>query len=214
MEMAKRFFNVVMISILLILIALIFRNPHKAFYDAGDESIYSSGTASDRVRSEIIEQLAKFQDGYIKRDTDQVESFMEQLFSQENILVLGTMPDEVFVGQKEVSKLIFSDWNAWGDCIFLMDKAHISTSGNVAWISTIGQVQFDLPRFLTLPLRLSGVMVKEGLTWKFQSLQFQFDLNFIPLFLITLILAIWLFVSLVYLIVALVKSIRKTQVPD
>ena len=65
MEMAKRFFNVVMISILLILIALIFRNPHKAFYDAGDESIYSSGTASDRVRSEIIEQLAKFQDGYI-----------------------------------------------------------------------------------------------------------------------------------------------------
>ena len=211
MKITKRFFKVVLISILLFLVALIFRNPHKAFYDAEDEYIYSSGNASDSVRSEIVEQLYKFQEGYIQRDTDQVEPFMEQLFSQENILVLGTMPNEIYVGQKEVSKLIFSDWNAWGDCIFLMDKAHISTSGNVAWISTIGQVKFDLPRFLILPLRLSAVMVKEGLTWKFQSMQFQFDLNFISLFLTTIILAIWLLVSLISLLVAIVKRMRKTS---
>jgi hypothetical protein len=129
MKMAKRFFKVVLISILLFSVALIIRNPHKAFYDVGDENVYSSGNASDRVRSEIIGQLYKFQEGYLERDTDQVEPFMEQLFSQENIMVLGTMPDEIYVGQKEVSKLIFSDWNAWGDCIFLMDKAHISQWG-------------------------------------------------------------------------------------
>jgi hypothetical protein len=126
-----------------------------------DDYVFSTGNASESVRAEILEQLQKFQDGYTRRDIDQVDPFMEQLFSQENALVLGTMPDEIYIGYDDISDLIFSDWNAWGDVTFIMDTAHISTSGNVAWIATIGFVEFDLSRFLVLPLRLSAVMVKE-----------------------------------------------------
>ena len=90
-----------------------------------------------------------------------------------------------------------------------MDNAHISTSGDVAWISTIGYVQFDLSRFLILPLRLSAVMVREDLVWRFQYMQFQFDLNLFTLFLTTILLFIWLSVSLVSLVIIIVKSLRK-----
>jgi hypothetical protein len=211
MGIVKQVFKVVLISILLLSVILVFRHPHREFYDAKDNYVFSSGNAPDHVRSEVIEQLLRFQDGYTYRDTTQVNPFMEQLFSQENILVLGTMPNEIYIGQEEVSRLVYSDWNAWGDCIFSIENAHISVSGDVAWISTIGRVKFDIPRFLVLPLRLSAVMVREDQIWKFQSIQFQFDLNFISLFLTSTLLVIWLTVSLVSLTVVIVKSLRKTN---
>ncbi len=211
MRIFKQIFKVVLISILLYSVIIILRHPHKAYYGANDAFIFSNGNAPDSVRSEIVEQLHKFQDGYTHRDTGQLRPFMEQLFSQENILVLGTMPNEILIGQDKVSKLVLSDWKSWGDCTFLMDNAHISTSGNVAWISTIGYVEFDMSRFLVLPLRLSAVLVKEDLTWKFQYMQFQFDLDFTFLFLTLTLLIIWLSVSFVSLTVMTVKSFRRTN---
>ena len=44
-------------------------------------------------------------------------------------------------------------------------------------ISTIGFVEFDLSRFLVLPLRLTGVAVNEDGIWRFHQLQYQFDLD-------------------------------------
>jgi hypothetical protein len=124
MKIVKQVFKVVLISILLFSVIMIGRHSHKAYYDAKDDHMFSSGNAPDSARSEIIEQLHKFQDGYTRRDTAQLNPFMEHLFSQENVLVLGTMPNEIYIGQKEVSKLVFSDWNSWGDCTFLMNNAH------------------------------------------------------------------------------------------
>jgi hypothetical protein len=211
MEIVRQVFKIVVIAVLLLTLIIVFRHPHEASYAAKDDYAFSSGNAPDGVRSEVVEQLHKFQDGYTDRDLALLEPFMEQLFSQENTLLLGTMPNEVYVGQEEVSELIHSDWNAWGDCTFLMDNAHISASGNVAWISTIGYVRFDIPRFLVLPLRLSAVMVKEDPTWKFQYMQFQFDLNLILLFLTTMLLIAWLSVSLVSLAVVVFRRLRKTD---
>jgi len=109
MKIAKQILKVVFICILLYSGITILRHSHKEYYEAKDDYIFSYGNASDSVRSEIVEQLHKFQDGYARRDTTQLEPFMEQLFSQENSLVLGTMPNEIYIGQKEVSKLVFSE---------------------------------------------------------------------------------------------------------
>jgi hypothetical protein len=211
MDIGKQVIKVLFLSITLLFVVLVFRQPHKAYFDSDGETIYARGNAPDDVRSEVIEQLEKFQGGYTARDLERVDSFMTALFSQENLLVLGTMPDEIFIGPRDVSKLIYSDWNAWGDVVFLVDTAHISSAGNVAWISTIGRVRFDIPRFLVLPLRLSAVMVKEGPDWKFQSMQFQFDLNVFTLFFVTLILFIWLAVSLATLLIKVFKRYLKTN---
>jgi hypothetical protein len=211
MKIAKQVFKVVFIGIVLYSVVIVLRHPHREYYEARDEHVYSPGNAPDSVRAEIVAQLHKFQAGYARRDTDQLEPFMEQLFSQENVLVLGTMPAEILIDHEKVARLVRSDWRSWGDCTFLMDNAHISTSGNVAWISTIGYVKFDMSRFLVLPLRLSAVMVKEDLAWKFQYMQFQFDMDFSPLLLTLILLMIWLLASLVCLTVMIVKKLKKSQ---
>jgi len=211
MKIFKQVLKIMFICIVLYSVIIVLRHPHEEYYDAKDEYIYAYGNASDSVRTEIVEQLHKFQVGYTQRDTTQVEPFMEQLFSRENILVLGTMPAEILINHEKVARLVRSDWRSWGDCTFLMDNAHISTSGNVAWVSTIGYVKFDMSRFLVLPLRLSAVMVKEDLTWRFQYMQFQFDMDFSPLLITLILLMIWLLVSLVSLTVTIVKRLRKFQ---
>jgi hypothetical protein len=137
---------------------------------------------------------------------------MEQLFSQDNVLVLGTMPREVLTNHERTKGLVSSDWRSWGDCRFLMDHAHISASGNVAWISTIGYVESDLSRFLILPLRLTAVMVKETDSWKFQQMQFQFDVDFSFILLTVIILLIWLPISLISLTVVAVNTVRRRSV--
>jgi hypothetical protein len=211
MKIVKQLFKIILISVLLYTVIITLRHPHKMYYDSKDSYIYSKGNATDSVRSEITNQLQKFQYGYTQRDTSKLTSFMEQLFSQENTLLLGTMPHEILIGQEKATRLIFSDWNSWGDCTFLIDNAHISTAGNVAWISTIGYVKFDMSKLLNLPLRLSAVMVKENLTWKFQYMQFQFDLDFTFLLLTLILLMIWLLVCLVSLTIMIFKKFGKNQ---
>lgn len=208
MKIVMEVLKVVMISVLLYSVIVVLRHPHKDYYNAQDTFIYSKGNSPDSVRLEIIEQLKKFQNGYTLRDASQLTAFMGQLFSQENILVLGTMPSEILIGQNKVSRLVLSDWKSWGDCTFLMDNAYISSAGSVAWISTIGYVKFDMSRFLILPLRLSAVMVNEDHIWKFQYMQFQFDLDFTFLLLTLILLMIWLSLSLITLIVMTIKRLR------
>ncbi|MFC2095717.1 nuclear transport factor 2 family protein [Candidatus Bipolaricaulota bacterium] len=181
--------GIVLLAVLLFALVRCLRHTHKRYYHAKERHLYSAGNASENVRAEIMEQLHEFQDGYSKRDNARLKPFMEQLFSQDNSLVLGTMPREVLAGHAHASKLVSADWKSWGDCTFLMDNAHVSAAGDVAWVSTIGYVKFDLSRFLVLPLRLSAVMVKEDGVWRFQFMQFGFDLDLTPMLVAIAILA-------------------------
>ncbi|MGB5849829.1 MAG: nuclear transport factor 2 family protein [Ignavibacteriaceae bacterium] len=184
-------------------------HPHEVYYDSPDSYIYSKGNAPEEVRSEIIHQLNKFQDGYTKRDTSKIKLFTDELFSKENVLVLGTMPNEVLRNHKAATRLVFADWYRWGDCTFLINNSNISSSGNVAWISTIGYVKFDLSSLLVLPLRLTGIMVKENNVWKFQQMQFQFDLDLTNVLVTIVLMIIWSLISLLFLMFVIVRSLRK-----
>jgi hypothetical protein len=61
---------------------------------------------------------------------------------------------------------------------------------------------------LVLPLRFSAVMVKEDLDWKFQSMQFQFDLNLFILFFTTTMLVVWLAASIGTLVIMIIKRLQ------
>lgn len=167
-----------------------FKIPHEAFYNNQDAYVFKRGNADPEVRNQIEQKLRQFQEGYEARDTSVLYYFMDDLFSQENILILGTMPNEIYSGYDEASDLVRSDWLQWGDVRLLVQNANISTQGNVAWISTVGFVEFDLSRFLVLPLRFSGVLVQEDFGWKFQQVQFQFDLD--SSFTVMAILLLWI----------------------
>jgi hypothetical protein len=133
---------------------------------------------------------------------------MESLYSRENLLILGTNPNEIFSGYERATSLVRSDWESWGDCKFNLDSANISSAEDIAWFSTRGYVEFDLSKLLVIPLRLTGIMVKEDGVWKFQQQQFQFDIDFSFALLAILILAVWILVSLVILAVVSVRVIK------
>jgi hypothetical protein len=202
------------LGLTLFIISRTFKIPHKTIYDNTDAYVFSKGNADPEVRKQIEQKLRQFQEGYEARDTTVLYYFMDDLFSQENILILGTMPNEIYSGYDEASDLVRSDWLHWGDVRLLVHNANISTQGNVAWISTIGFVEFDISRFLVLPLRFSGVLIQEDFGWKFQQVQFQFDLD--SSFTVMAILLLWLLfglsiLRLFYLLYRLLITRSRTQ---
>ena len=188
-------------------------DPLEDFLPSQDSFIFSKGNAPDSIRAEIIVQLNLFQDGYTKRDTSLIKSFMQQLFAEENTLILGVMPNEICIGQKGVKRLLFGDWNRgrWGNCTFLIENANISSHGDVAWISTIGDVKLDISSYLVLPLRLTGIMVKENGFWKFQQLQFQFNLDFTYVLVTIIFMIIWVAISIIMGIVVIIRFWKKPR---
>lgn len=207
--------DILRILLRIVLLVSILFLVSRMFKRADEESIllpataaYSTGNAPDSTRMEIIGQLNKFRDGYSRRDTSQVNTFMESLYSRENVLILGTNPAEVFSGFDRATHLVRADWESWGDCRFMVDSAYISSEGDVAWFATKGYVEFDLSKLLVLPLRLTGVMVKEDQVWKFTQQQFQFDIDWSFSLLAILIISGWILVSLVTLAIASFRTVK------
>lgn len=203
--------RVLFVALLLFLGTSVLKDRYHGSFAAPDEYVYAKGSAPEDVRGAVIERLRAFQRGYVERDPEQLEPFMAELFSKDNILILGTMPREVFLDLEQATDLVGSDWEAWGDCRFSIDNAHVSSQGDVAWFSTVGYVEFDLSSLLVVPLRLTGVLAREEGEWRFQHLQFQFDVDFSFLLLLNLLLAGWLLVSIVSLGVGITRRARARQ---
>lgn len=210
-DIVRIIIRIALLAIILLLVTRQFKRADEKAVLSPVRSFYSAGSAPDTARAAIILQLKKFQDGYSRRDPNEIDAFMQSLYSTENILILGTMPNEVYIGYEAASQLVKSDWESWGDCRFDIDSANISVSGNTAWFSTRGYVEFDLSHLLVLPLRLTGVMVKEDQVWKFQQQQFQFDIDFSFSLLAVLVLAAWILISLCILAIRIFKKFRNKQ---
>jgi hypothetical protein len=210
-DIVRIILRIILLFVILLLVTRLFKRADEKIILFPGKSIYSKGNAPDKTRMEIIDKLKKFQDGYSKRDTKNVDPFMQSLYSKENLLVLGTMPDEIYCGYEKATRLVETDWESWGDCKFEIDSANISSLGNTAWFSTRGYVKFDLSKLLVMPLRLTGIMVKEDQEWKFQQQQFQFDIDFSFSLLATLMLSAWILISLSTLAIKTVKMLTNKQ---
>ena len=208
MKIIKNILMTAFSGLLLFVLLFAVGKPDDLHFDAGDDFPFSQGNASGDVRSAILQQLHEFQDGYTRRDPSQADEFATRLFSLDNIVILGTMPDEIFIGYEQATQLVESDWRYWGDCKFLMENAQISVSGHVAWFSTIGTVQMDGIN-IVLPLRLSGVLVEEDSVWRFQQLQFQFDLKLGFLILVISLLLGWLLVNVLLVLFHVFRAVRR-----
>lgn len=210
-DIVQILFRILLLFILLFLVTRVFKKADEINVLSPAKAFYSKGNSPELIRKEIIEQLRKFQDGYSKRDTKNIDTFMQSLYSKDNILILGTMPDEIYPDYEKATRLVKTDWESWGDCKFDIDSANISSLGNIAWFSTKGYVEFDLSGLMVIPLRLTGIMVKEDQEWKFQKQQFQFDIDFSFSIIATLIISAWILFSVIILLIKTVKLIKKSN---
>ncbi len=98
-------------------------------------------SSSDQVR----QTLQQFQDGYTTRDLSKLDEFM-QLFVQGDepeLIGIGASVrggNEWFQGDKLIRDIVESDWTYWGNVVLDVAGAKITVQGDVAWLSTTGDV--------------------------------------------------------------------------
>ena len=96
---------------------------------------------SEQVRS----LLQKFQDGYTARDLSQVDTFMELFVKSDEIELVGVGArkrggNEWFQGWQAIREIVEGDWTYWGDVRLDVTGAKINVLGDVAWLSTCGDL--------------------------------------------------------------------------
>lgn len=92
---------------------------------------------------EVRDLLAKFQEGYTRRDQSYLDEFMELFVAGPDLEVIGTNAVEPGEGEwcrgpEAVRELVSGDWEYWGDVTFDVEGARIHVVGEVAWLSTKG----------------------------------------------------------------------------
>lgn len=98
----------------------------------------------NQVNNELKEILNIFNEAYIKRDINEIDSFMDKLFDKdESVTVVGTCDGEWCIGYEEVKDIFLSDWEYWGDLRVKADEATIVELDNTAIIYTPGTVKYS-----------------------------------------------------------------------
>ncbi|HEX4284914.1 MAG TPA: nuclear transport factor 2 family protein [Terracidiphilus sp.] len=143
-----------------------------------EQKLGQSGNASETVRAAVVDRLRTLQDGYTKRDPKNIDSFAQSLLAKDgDVLVLGTNGgvEEWVRGVPGAKNFIVNDWLKWGNVRFDTDQATVWSSGDVAWMATIGTV--DWGKGVVRPIRLSAVLTLEDGRWVFRQMHFQYDDN-------------------------------------
>ncbi len=97
----------------------------------------------------VRDTLQRFQDGYERRDTSQLENFRALFIPEDDLEIIGTGAietgdDEWCLGLDAACDLIENDWEGWGDLALDVADARIHVMGDVAWLATTGTVTMDL----------------------------------------------------------------------
>jgi len=140
------------------------------------EKNYATGNSTQEDRRAITNTLTVLQQGYSERNVSKVDYYLNKTIDTTAIVILGTNPDEVFIGKEGAHRLFYGDWAYWGDVKLNLEKAHISRLNNTAYIALTGTVKIDIWK-ISFPLRITGVMVNQNSKWLINKLQFQYDLN-------------------------------------
>jgi hypothetical protein len=141
--------------------------------DLRHQYLLQTGDAPASVRAEVLAVLRAFQHGYSRRDPKELDSFMHRLFPEsDDILLEGTDTGEWVRGYGAVAKFIRADWEGWGDFRFEVDDSIVWSSGDVAWIASVGSLHGQRS---DRPLRFNAILTRTGRNWRFRQLQFQWD---------------------------------------
>jgi ketosteroid isomerase-like protein len=136
--------------------------------------LIGKGDAAQQVRAGVLVTLRAFQAGYTKRDSSALPAFMEQLFPKDqDILLLGTDRGEWIEGYRSVEDLIANDWRYWGDVRLEVNDAMVFSSGDVAWVTTVGTVRAGTST--GRPIRFTAVLTRSKDRWLFRELQFHWE---------------------------------------
>lgn len=121
--------------------------------------------------NEIREVLSNFQNGYTKRDTSEIDEFLN-IFS-DDIVYMGIASHEFFKGKESVRKLTIWDWNKWFDLKIPVEEVDIRTDNNVAWFEVVGE-SGPWRDGETYEIYMVGSLIKNKNKWLFKQICFSY----------------------------------------
>ncbi len=134
-----------------------------------------AGDAPPAVRAGVLDSLRAFQAGYVSRDCRTIDSFMNTLFARDgDVLIIGAQggASEWARGYTTAAHFIQRDWQKWGDFRFDVNHSVIWSSGDVAWVASVGSLRSkDADR----PVRFTAILTRDGDRWVFRQIHFQLD---------------------------------------
>lgn len=97
----------------------------------------------------IKEVLCQFQQGYLERDLEAVDKFLELFCDDGTLEVIGTNAyikgqGEWCLDKQALHKLVYGDWKDWGDLRLDTDNLNIHVNGSTAWFATTATVSRTL----------------------------------------------------------------------
>ena len=100
---------------------------------------------TEQKAEQVRNTLQAFQDGYSARDFERLDEFMTLFVDDEGIELIGIGAaerggNEWFQGPAAVRDIVEGDWKYWGNVVLDVPGAKITVSGDVAWLSTQGQI--------------------------------------------------------------------------
>jgi len=89
--------------------------------------------------------LQQFQDGYRARDLDKLDDFLNLFVQDDDVEFIGIAAvrrseNEWFQGLKAIGEIVESDWKYWGNIALDVAGARIHVKGDVAWLTTTGEL--------------------------------------------------------------------------
>lgn len=169
-------FGAISVLLVIVLIAL----NLKVYTQGKSESKIPFGYNSDSVNEDdkkaILEPLYRLKEGYVQRDIQRVDQYVDETMETEDILILGTNPREVFKSRKDAVSLLYGDWKYWGNVSLDVDNTVLHRIGDVAFFALKGDTKLDIWK-IRIPLKITGVLVKRKPGWLINKMQFVVDFN-------------------------------------
>ncbi|MFW9922460.1 MAG: hypothetical protein ACFFDW_04130 [Candidatus Thorarchaeota archaeon] len=99
------------------------------------------------TEKEILDKLTYLQEGYVKRDTNQIENWVKTLMD-ESVQIIGTnsiypLDFEWRSGHQAAIEMFKNDWLRWGKVRYFVDFADINVDGNLACVTMFAVVTRD-----------------------------------------------------------------------
>ena len=133
-------------------------------------------TLPDELREVALRPLKLLKAYYEKRDPEQADACMDETMLTDNMLILGTNPDEIFHGRDEARHLLQGDWRYWGQLALDAEQTSLFRAGSALYFVLRGKIRLD--RFLfRVPIRITGILEEQSGMWYISKLQFINNLN-------------------------------------
>ena len=130
----------------------------------------------EELREAALRPLKLLNMYYGKRDPGQADTCIDETILPDNMLILGTNPDEIFYGRQGAKWLLQGDWKHWGQLALDAEETTLYRAGSALYYILRGKIKLDYVRF-RIPIRITGILEEREGFWYISKMQFVNNLN-------------------------------------